>query len=254
MSLLRFLCFFIIYFNCCGGAAAAAGVSFTLHNKCSYTVWPGILAGGGHPLLANGGFELQPNAQVSIPAPEGWSGRFWGRTGCNFDQSGRGKICETADCGGGILQCAGTGGAPPASLAEFTLDSPLDFYDVSLVDGYNIPISISPTGSNDCTEVKCTFDLNNCPEELKLRLSNSDVDGGSGDGRGQSVVGCKSACLALNKPEYCCSGSFNDPNVCKPTDYSKVFKQACPTSYSYPYDDKTSTFTCKGASYIISFC
>ena len=28
----------------------------------------------------------------------------------------------TGDCGG-VLKCAGAGGAPPATLAEFTLDS-----------------------------------------------------------------------------------------------------------------------------------
>ncbi|KAL2499336.1 Pathogenesis-related thaumatin superfamily protein [Abeliophyllum distichum] len=29
---------------------------------------------------------------------------------------------------------------------------------------------------------------------------------------------------------------------------------ACPRAYSYAYDDKTSTFTCVGADYLITFC
>ncbi|MFS8016602.1 putative Thaumatin family [Helianthus anomalus] len=29
---------------------------------------------------------------------------------------------------------------------------------------------------------------------------------------------------------------------------------ACPRSYSYAYDDATSTFTCTAADYIITFC
>ncbi|KAK8642353.1 hypothetical protein V6N13_011700 [Hibiscus sabdariffa] len=33
-----------------------------------------------------------------------------------------------------------------------------------------------------------------------------------------------------------------------------MFKAACPKSYSYAYDDATSTFTCTGADYTITFC
>ncbi|KAG5005631.1 hypothetical protein JHK82_023615 [Glycine max] len=90
------------------------------------------------------------------------------RHGCIFDSSGSGT-CITGDCGG-KLKCDGVGGAPPASLAEFTLDSQEgDFYDVSLVDGYNLPVSIFPTGgSRQCKAVTCRSDLNrNCPSRLE---------------------------------------------------------------------------------------
>ncbi|KAK9941612.1 hypothetical protein M0R45_007314 [Rubus argutus] len=33
-----------------------------------------------------------------------------------------------------------------------------------------------------------------------------------------------------------------------------MFKAACPKSYSYAYDDATSTFTCTGADYTVTFC
>jgi hypothetical protein len=33
-----------------------------------------------------------------------------------------------------------------------------------------------------------------------------------------------------------------------------MFKRACPRSYSYAYDDATSTFTCTGTDYSITFC
>ena len=38
------------------------------------------------------------------------------------------------------------GGQPPATLAEFTLNGwgNQDYYDVSLVDGYNLQMSIHP--------------------------------------------------------------------------------------------------------------
>ncbi|MCD7447453.1 hypothetical protein HAX54_029719 [Datura stramonium] len=159
-----------------------------------------------------------------------------------YATAGKG-ICATADCGG-VLQCNGAGGTPPASLAEFTLDSPMDFYDVSLVDGFNIPISVYPSGgSGNCSNVQCSSDMNlQCPQELQVKTNNG------------SVIACKSACLAFNKPEYCCTGEFNNPKICKPTKYSQYFKIACPDAYSYAYDDATSTFTCKGADYLISFC
>ncbi|XP_070012585.1 pathogenesis-related thaumatin-like protein 3.5 isoform X2 [Nicotiana sylvestris] len=230
--ILYFLLFFI------GGDAAV----FTLKNKCNMTIWPGILSEGGHPLLMNGGLQLQPNETAEIKAPTGWSGRFWPRSQCNFDTSSKGT-CGTADCSG-AFECNGAGGNPPASLAEFTLDSPMDFYDVSFVDGFNIPISVYPSGgSGNCSNVQCVSDENlQCPPELQVKTNND------------TVIACNSACLAFNKPEYCCTEEFNDPNICKPTNYSQIFKKACPDAYSYPYDDATSTFTCNGADYLISFC
>ncbi|XP_043691692.1 pathogenesis-related thaumatin-like protein 3.5 [Telopea speciosissima] len=222
--------------------SGAQAANFTLKNNCRNTIWPGIQAGSGKPVLNNGGLKLKPNESVNINAPTGWSGRFWGRRSCSFDATGKGT-CLTGDCGG-VLECAGAGGAPPTTLAEFTLDSPMDFYDVSLVDGYDLSVSIVPVGgTGDCKPTKCVSDLNKtCPTGLQVKNSK---------GR---VIACKSACMTFNTPEYCCTGAFGSPNTCKPTDYSKAFKAACPTAYSYAYDDATSTFTCKGANYLISFC
>ncbi|GFQ08475.1 thaumatin-like protein, partial [Phtheirospermum japonicum] len=71
----------------------------------------------------------------------------------------------------GLLGCGGSGGSPPVSLLEFTLDSPEDFYDVSLVDGFNLPVSIVPSGgSGNCSAVICNSNLNlECPEKLQVR-------------------------------------------------------------------------------------
>lgn len=151
--------------------------------------------------------------------------------------------CATADCGG-VLQCNGAGGIPPASLAEFTLDSPMDFYDISLVDGFNVPISVYPSGGyGNCSNVECSLDINlQCPQELQVKSNEG------------AIIACKSACFAFNTPQYCCTGEFNNPNTCKPTSYSQYFKNACPKAYSYAFDDATSIFTCTGANYLISFC
>ncbi|KAL5752485.1 hypothetical protein ACOSP7_022680 [Xanthoceras sorbifolium] len=213
------------------------GSTFTFVNKCDYTVWPGIL---GAPKMETTGFELSRGSSRSFQAPTGWSGRFWGRTGCDFDGSGHGS-CSTADCGSGQVECNGAGATPPATLAEFTLGSgSQDFYDVSLVDGYNLPMIVEGTnGSGTCTSTGCVSDLNrSCPTELRTQ------GGGA----------CRSACEAFGTPEYCCSGAYNSPAACKPSMYSAIFKNACPRSYSYAYDDATSTFTCTGGDYTITFC
>lgn len=185
---------------------------------------------------------MPPGASIQLSAPSGWSGRFWARTGCNFD-GGASVACITGDCGG--LNCVG-GGVPPVTLAEFTIgatSADKDFYDVSLVDGYNVGMAIqSSGGAGDCQRAGCVADLNaNCPAELKITNSGS-------------VVACKSACAAFNSAQYCCTGDHASPQTCSPTQYSQIFKQACPTAYSYAYDDLTSTCTCAGANYSITFC
>lgn len=125
--------------------------TFTLVNKCDYTVWPGLLSGSGMAQLSTTGFALQPGDASSIPIPASWSGRLWGRTGCTQDAATGKFSCITGDCGSSTgLQCSGGGAAPPATLAEFTLNGAggLDFYDISLVDGYNLPMIIMPQGGS----------------------------------------------------------------------------------------------------------
>ncbi|MBA0625200.1 hypothetical protein Godav_010428 [Gossypium davidsonii] len=218
--------------------------TFTFTNNCPYTVWPGTLTGQG-PQLSSTGFELASKASSTLNVPAPWSGRIWGRTQC-ADTSGKFQ-CATADCGSGQITCNGAGAIPPASLIEFTLAASAgqDFYDVSLVDGFNLPLSVIPQGgSAGCGATGCPANVNAaCPPELQVKGS----DGG--------VIACKSACLAFNQPQYCCTGAYSQPSTCHPTQYSKIFKSQCPQAYSYAFDDKSSTFTCSGgANYLITFC
>ncbi|XP_024030263.1 thaumatin-like protein 1 [Morus notabilis] len=223
--------------------------TFTLLNKCEYTVWPGILSNAGVSPLPTTGFVLQKGESKTLTAPSGWAGRFWGRTHCTTDPTTGKFSCVTGDCGSGKLECSGNGATPPATLAEITLNGHggLDFFDVSLVDGYNIPMLFAPQGGSgqNCTSTGCVVDLNGaCPSELKVTA----VDGGEG-------VACRSACEAFREPQYCCSGAYGSPDTCKPSSYSQIFKNACPRAYSYAYDDKSSTFTCSAvSSYTITFC
>ncbi|KAK8682359.1 hypothetical protein V6N13_054748 [Hibiscus sabdariffa] len=138
------------------------GYTFTVTNNCPYTIWPGTLAGSGTPQLASTGFQLDAGESVTIPSvPAGWSGRIWGRTGCSFDATGVGS-CQTGDCGG-KLECDGIGATPPASLFEITfgVGNQQDFYDVSIVDGYNLPLVAAPRGVyGACNATGCAYDLN----------------------------------------------------------------------------------------------
>ncbi|KAM7517277.1 hypothetical protein LguiA_006860 [Lonicera macranthoides] len=222
-----------------------SGATFTLINRCDHIVWPGVLANAGSSPLGSTGFKLPQGESRSFQAPPGWSGRFWGRTGCTFDDNTGQGSCATGDCRSNQIECNGSGASPPATLAEFTIgsvttSSTQDFYDVSLVDGYNLAIAVQASGgSGDCGTTGCISDLNrSCPNELRA-------------GGGQA---CKSACEAFGNPEYCCSGAYGTPDKCGPSVYSEMFKTACPRSYSYAYDDATSTFTCTGADYTITFC
>ncbi|KAJ3682583.1 hypothetical protein LUZ60_015156 [Juncus effusus] len=232
-------------------APVVLSASFTLTNNCGYTVWPGVLSGAGTSPLSTTGFSLSQGESKTLTTPSNWSGRMWGRTLCTTNSNTGTFTCGTGDCGSGKVECLGGGAAPPATLAEFTLDGSggMDFYDVSLVDGYNVPMLVVPqSGTNgNCTATGCLVDLNSaCPSDLKVVLQS--------EGGGSENVACKSACEAFGSAQYCCSGEYGNPNTCKPSGYSQFFKNACPRAYSYAYDDATSTFTCAAANYIITFC
>ncbi|KAF7828303.1 protein P21-like [Senna tora] len=127
---------------------------FDVTNKCSYTVWAAAV-----PRV--GGKQLNSGETWSFDIAAGTTQiRIWARTKCSFDGSGRGK-CETGGCGD-VLQCQAFG-SPPNTLAEIALNqfNNLDFYDISLVDGFNVPMEFSPTCS--ATEYSKYF-KNKCPD------------------------------------------------------------------------------------------
>ncbi|TXG68692.1 hypothetical protein EZV62_003627 [Acer yangbiense] len=226
--------------------AHMATISIT--NNCPYTIWPGTLTGGGGAQLSTTGFELGSTQTRSIDVGSPWtSGLVWARTQCSTDASGR-FTCQTANCGSGQVTCNGVGAAPPVSLVEFTIaaNNGQDFYDVSLVDGFNLPVSVTPQGGSGptCTTTSCSTNVNGvCPSELAVKGSDG------------STIACKSACGAFNQPQFCCTGEFEPRGACPPTSYSKIFKDQCPQAYSYPQDDPSSTFSCTGgANYAITFC
>ncbi|KAE9552435.1 hypothetical protein FO519_004343 [Halicephalobus sp. NKZ332] len=240
------------------GIQNSSAVKFTLVNNCGGPIWPGIQ---GSTIPNGGGFKIEQGQSRDIFLPDRWkAGRIWTRTWCDGNMN-----CGTGFCGASFnkVECNGAGGRPPATLAEFTLGGHgnQDYYDVSLVDGFNVQVQIEPIpgtfrssgGKYECKSIgKCNGDLYyRCPNELKLWHNGY-------------VIGCSSACTKFNTDAYCCRGAHNRPETCKssdwPVNYPKIFKDTCPDDYSYAYDDHKSTFTCRGSGgrispdYKITFC
>ena len=146
-------------------------------------------------------------------------------------------------------------GTIPATLGEFNFDAykGLDFYDISMVDGSNLPMYATPSGgeadrkvdADGCLSAKrCTTEVH-CPAALRVPR------------HGGPEVGCISPCARFGTDRYCCRGPFAagcSPAKTWPVDYAKVFKRAEPYAYSWSGDDATSVFTCKGScDYRITF-
>nr|ALA44971.1 thaumatin-like protein 9 [Moniliophthora perniciosa] len=233
-------------------ASTASARTFTVRNNCDFTVWPGMYtdptAGPSRPDFATG-WEAAPNTQVSFSVPNDWkAGRIWGRLECDFSTDPGPNSCASGGCNGG-LECAADGGTgvPPVTLAEWTLQGAgnLDNYDVSIVDGANIPMAV--TNNVNCPVADCPVDLNaNCPAELA------------------SPAGCRSACFANldENPQdspNCCTGSHNTEDTCPSSgvQFYSYFKDACPNAYVYAYDDASALRTCDSglnADYTLTFC
>ncbi|GII59486.1 hypothetical protein Pth03_78750 [Planotetraspora thailandica] len=222
---------------------------FTFVNKMNQTIWLASNKNDKYPLTKTG-WVLKPGQTVSVAVADKWGGRFWGRTGCSFDSSGHGH-CKTGDCGG-VFQCVGSTGSA-TTLGEFSLSAwgGMDFYDVSMVDGYNLPMWINiygggtkdPVSSSGCYKGGCTKAVS-CPSKMQLMV-------------GGQAVGCNNPCTAFGGDTYCCRGKWAGRENCIPskwpTDFTQVFKKAAPYAYSYAFDD-SATMACKGrCSYRVTF-
>ncbi|WCJ19655.1 Pathogenesis-related thaumatin superfamily protein [Euphorbia peplus] len=237
--------FLYLFFLILIGFTYTDGTQLVIVNSCNYSIWPGLLGNAGHETPLDGGFHLPSDESMILELPPLWSGRIWPRQGCCFDQTTGKGTCQTGDCAG-LLRCGGTGGAPPTSLVEMTLGTPvsdLHYYDVSLVDGFNVPVSMVPLGGRGgCGVAACEADLNVCcPGRLVVK-------------RNGKVVGCKSACVAAKTDWYCCTGKYADPKMCKPSVFGNIFKAICPRAYSFAYDDASGLKTCLASRYVITFC
>ena len=219
----------------------AQSTQITIKNNCSYTVYPGIYPAS----YSNGGWQMNPGASVTFSLSDPWTGRIWGRIGCDGSSP---AICETGQCGGTGLQCAGTTGVKGTSLVELNLDYQpsytTDDYDVSYVDGMDNPIGLTLSNSSCVQPSTCSSIVSSCP---------------SGLGNGPD---CMSPCTAYNTDEFCCTGGDNTPATCLESTwpsndqaYVNDIHNACPNDYAWPYDDGIGNHTCPtGTSYTMTFC
>ncbi|RSM17654.1 hypothetical protein CDV31_003579 [Fusarium ambrosium] len=272
-------------------------VPLVITNKCDSTIWPGIATQSGKG-PGVGGFELAQGKSKELWVGSEWQGRIWGRTNCTVN--GDSCTCKTGDCFG-KLDCEFSG-STPATLAEFTLAGGLHkeqtFYDISLVDGYNLPMGIVYIPAKNTTFIPPN--LTNCaciaspswiyahadtgtyytnssyPVPLENRVDNEDArrwcpwkylafpPTKPGDGvypypddqiHRPEFSPCNSACAAYGTDKECCVGKYHDPDICKPSDYSKAAKAMCPDAYSFAFDDQSSTFIIpKGGGWEIIMC
>ncbi|KAF7870463.1 hypothetical protein EAF04_004207 [Stromatinia cepivora] len=289
------------------------GIPLVVSNMCPETIWPGIgtQAGTGAGV---GGFALQTGESKSLSVSADWQGRVWGRTNCSFavggngasnaaGNDGSGAACTTGDCGG-LLDCAITG-ETPVTLAEFDLagnGGDQTFYDISLVDGYNIPMGIvyipgdnpalqaippnlvnaaciastgylapiASTGTNGNSSnstypipledtVDNTAAMSWCPWDLQKTPPTKPGDGvypyPDDNIQRPTFDPCLSACAKNNAPSDCCTGAYDEPNLCPRNDFAKAANTICPDAYGYPFDDQTSTFIIPtGGGWEIVFC
>ncbi|KAI8371690.1 thaumatin, partial [Radiomyces spectabilis] len=209
-------------------APMSNGVPYiVVQNDCDHSIIAGESENGHwYGTSAN----VAPHSSHTFTLKPHWKGRIWGREVCDDD-------------------CTYAGIGSPASLAEFLFKDGegKDFYDISLVDGYNLPLKIDPIQPRNpaegdfyrCGSPSC-MGVPDCPKELQIIK----------DGK---VLGCKSACSQFGGDEHCCLGEFGE-GICAPSSYSKIFKSACPHAYSFAYDDATSMFMCQASGYKVTFC
>ncbi|KAF5365318.1 hypothetical protein D9758_005435 [Tetrapyrgos nigripes] len=258
--------------------SSAYARTFTVYNACPFTIWPAMFTdlnvGSAVPNHPNGylsflyrhisklievrRWEAPAFTKVTFNVPDNWrAGRIWARRNCDFSSNPGPNSCLDGGCNGGLVCDSRTGtGVPPATLAEWTLSTDPnipDNYDVSLVDGYNLPMRI--TNNQGCPVADCPVDLGpNCPGNQKGPFDSVGFP-----------VGCKSACLVDPNPQNspnCCSGQFSSgPQACPPSGVSNYayFKNNCPNAYAYAYDEPSGTalWTCNSnlrADYTLTFC
>ena len=235
------VCFLItamIALAVCQGVVAQ---TFTVVNKCGYTVYPGIFP----PVFQNGGWSMAPGASVSFAPGNKFNGRIWGRIACNAASP---ALCATGQCGGTGLQCAGTTGQVGTSLAEFNLNANgTDWYDVSYVDGMDNPIGLQISNGSCVSPSSCNGAVvSNCSSTLR-----------SGDY-------CLSPCTKFNTDQFCCRNAFGTRATCVVSQwpaadqaYVTNIHNSCPNEYAYAYDDPVGLHTCatgNGNTYTITFC
>ncbi|GGZ72456.1 thaumatin family protein [Streptomyces echinoruber] len=175
-------------------AAAAVAHTVTLVNHTGRTVWVGSTVNADGSRQLTGLPVLQPGQSATLTVPETsdpghWRGTFFARMGCS-GTPGSTFHCQVGDCGRYADHCET--GEQPVSLAEFnfdTADGPAPWYDVSYVNAFSVPITITPInagpGGGGCATMGCSDnllplcpagDLTRWPDGTPMLCTNPDRD------------------------------------------------------------------------------
>ena len=147
----------LTFVNSCPSQTLRIGVNGGFVEKCSGS---GNTCPAGTSCLIQGGkpkgcfwdlptFDrvLAPGGSVAVAVDNKahkstkWSGNFYASSGCDSN----GENCQAGACPSGTCP-TGVGPNGPTTLAEITMqDDGVDTYDVSLINGVNVPIAIGPT-------------------------------------------------------------------------------------------------------------
>ncbi len=125
----------------------------TFRNHCAQTLWPAWGSSGGlddSVIDTQLWLPLAPGSEraVMVYNSVGEIG-FWGRTGCSFEEDGRGT-CATGDCGGFV--CPIRVGQFPPNATIFSLES-------GYLSGYNVGLLVEGA---TCGAHECVADLGTC--------------------------------------------------------------------------------------------
>ena len=262
-------------------------------SRCAQPIWIAHstnVASDQNVKLATGAYH-----DYDIPAAGLASARFWPKLGCDAT----GHACSVGDNGeGGGAPCGSHGCEPPfdskfeATFADAS-SAAETWYDLSLVDGYTLPLAVKPigagAGSGTCVASDCAgLTLDACPahdvDGLDLRVTDP-VDPAT-------TIACLAPCKAWNYPapygagmpesqdpglHLCCptpidpaTGNCTLANACMTPDacrasadpasvvhaaYVALIHERCPSAYSYAYDDDAGLHACPAATqFEVTFC
>lgn len=199
-------------------------------NECERPIWAGA-AGQEEPA---GAFDavswLEPQACIAVTVREVTSARAWGRTACVGDV------------------CAADGNEGRGTLVQMNFPADgTDFYDVSLVDGFNVPMAMIPvpTGSSvegePCRAASCAADLTVvCPAALVRYDEAGQVAYCASSCRACDPCLDCSDCADLGNPacvgcdgfaDVCCTGQ-----ACQANEHTMLWKSLCPDAITFPAD------------------
>ena len=132
--------------TCTGGCPS--GTSCSVDGKCYWTNYPPQSTAVATNLLADGASVSQTIPATATDPTVQWSGNFSASLGCTGTHTSGSCVQATCFNQGGASCAPGKGFSQPATQAEFTfLLNGADSYDVETINGFHIPISVTPVYS-----------------------------------------------------------------------------------------------------------